>query len=183
MLWDFHYRSKNCRHYNLFFHLVIRCECFYMSVNIHLYYYIKHLFLPFSLLSQKFSSLGLTEQNARSWPGLRPGQSEPSVPLLQWFIQGWARDPSHSNETLSQDLCRNCGEREVLSLRGLLGHRNISMALLRSCQEPKNEDASSLDTAILTPATLNLSVTGAESFPFLHTYSEISFCYLQPKEA
>ena len=57
------------------------------------------------------------------------------------------------------------------------------MALLRSCQEPKNEDASSLDTAILTPATLNLSVTGAESFPFLHTYSEISFCYLQPKEA
>lgn len=183
MLWDFHYRSKNCRHYNLFFHLVIRCERFYMSVNIHVYYYIKHLFLPFSLLSQKFFSLGLTQQDARSWPRLRPGQSESSVPLLQWFIQGWARDPSHSNETLSQDLCRNCGEREVLSLRGLLGHRNISMALLCSCQEHKNEDAPSLDTAVLTPATLNSSVTGAESSPFLHTQSEISICYLQTKEA
>ena len=59
--------------------------------------WILYLWTTREVLADVFLSLWLSQQDACSWPGPRPGQSEPSVPLLPWFIQGWVCGPHHSS--------------------------------------------------------------------------------------
>lgn len=155
------------------------CECLYVPSKYA------------CIISCKTSALAifppLTEVFLSLWtpaPGLHPGLANKSLLFPCSSDSSWV---GHVTQVIPMKLCprtfATTAEKEKFSSDwGCWDKGTSTWSYWCSFHGPvrsliKSTDVLSPGTATLTPATLNL-ITRAKSFPFLHSRSEMDFCYL-----